>query len=261
MSETKKIKAGAVIAVKEPRAVVAQGNPDSPESLIAMALREKADVGTMERLLAMRKELKEEAAREAFNTDMAAFQAACPIIKKTKGVKTKAGAVAYKYAPIESIITQVKSLIEKHGFRYSTVMEFIRRGDETTVKAVCRVVHRLGYFEETPMEVPLGAKTDIMSQSQVVAAAQTFAKRYAFLNAFGIMTGDDDSDAAKSPEETSSGNLAQLLKLVKTADAKALMEFTTKIEKSSKYTEEQKKQFHEAAQERLNILNSKKNGA
>ena len=34
-----------------------------------------------------------------------------------------------------------------------------------------------------------------MSAQQKVGAALTFAKRYAFCNAFGIMTGDEDNDA------------------------------------------------------------------
>jgi len=51
------------------------------------------------------------------------------------------------------------------------------------------------------MEVPLGNKTSVMSQTQVVAAALTFAKRYAFCNAFGIMTGDDDNEKVISDKE------------------------------------------------------------
>src|SRR5262249_52436437 len=45
----------------------------------------------------------------------------------------------------------------------------------------------------------------IMSQTQVVAAALTFAKRYAFCNAFGILTGNEDTDA--QPEPAEHGNL------------------------------------------------------
>jgi hypothetical protein len=44
--------------------------------------------------------------------------------------------------------------------------------------------------------VPLGNKTQVMSDTQVTAAAGTFAKRYAFCNVFGIMTGDEDTDGA-----------------------------------------------------------------
>jgi hypothetical protein len=138
------------------------------------------------------------------------------VINKTKSVSTKSGDEAYKYAPIESVISQVKELIQKHGFRYSTTMELSEDG--TLVKAFCRVVHELGHEEVSVMEVPLGGQTAVMSKSQVVAAAQTFAKRYAFLNAFGIMTGDTDNDAAKVKEAGDDEKVIELLKNCKTME-------------------------------------------
>lgn len=162
----------------------------SVESLITQAIQNKVPVETMERLLAMRRELKAEFAKKSFDEAMAAFQAECPTIVKTKEVKTRNGVVAYRYAPIESIVEQVAPMLQKNGFSYSTSMELMPAG----VKVMVKVTHRDGHSEVSPMEVPLGNKTDIMSQSQVVAAAQTFAKRYAFCNAFGILTGDEDID-------------------------------------------------------------------
>lgn len=51
------------------------------------------------------------------------------------------------------------------------------------------------------MEVPLGNKTQVMSDTQLYAAASTFAKRYAFCNAFGIMTGDEDNEVTLKQKE------------------------------------------------------------
>jgi len=147
----------------------------------------------MERLLAMRTQIKSEQAKEAFNRAMAAFQAECPTIVKTKEVFTRDGRSAYKYAPIESIVAQVKEYLKKNGFSYTTQIDLTEKG----VKATCKVTHEAGHSEENSMEVPLGSKTQIMSDSQVTAAASTFAKRYAFCNAFGILTGDEDNDGAK----------------------------------------------------------------
>ncbi len=196
---------------KEPKAlaVVDAATPSAPntplpiisgsaDSLISQAIAVGASIDTIERLMVLRKDIRAENAKEEFNRAMAAFQAACPVIEKTKEVKTNAGKVAYKYAPIESIVDQVKDLLQEHGFRYSTTIEF----EGELVKAVCRVVHELGHEEVSVMPVPLGAATAIMSQSQRVAAASTFAKRYAFLNAFGIMTGDEDNDARKTEDDT-----------------------------------------------------------
>jgi len=175
-----------------PRKVSKEVRNDSVEGLIARAIDQGVPVETMERLLAMRRELKAERAKEEYDKAMAKFQADCPIIQKTKVVKTKSGDVAYKYAPIESIVAQVQSLLEKHGFSYRTSMELYATGVRVTV----RVTHRAGHSEECPMDVPFGNQTQVMSQSQVAAAAQTFAKRYAFCNAFGILTGDEDTDGA-----------------------------------------------------------------
>lgn len=164
----------------------------SAEALISLAIQKKVPVETMERLLAMKKDIDAQRAKKRFIESMAAFQADCPTINKTKEVKTRAGIVAYRYAPIESIIEQVKPLLKKHGFSYSTDMELLVDG----VKAICKVTHAGGHSENSQMSVPLGNKTDVMSRSQVVAAAQTFAKRYAFCNAFGILTGDEDTDGS-----------------------------------------------------------------
>lgn len=167
------------------------------EQLISTAIEKNVPVETMERLLAMRKDLRAEAAKEDYDRAMAAFQAECPTIAKTKEVKTKSGQVAYRYAPIDSIVEQVKLPLQRNGFSYSTNMELLPTGVKVSVKTT----HSGGHSEVTEMTVPLGTKTDIMSASQVVAAAQTFAKRYAFCNAFGIMTGDEDNDAVPQDQQ------------------------------------------------------------
>lgn len=170
----------------------------SIEAILTSAIDKGVSVETMERLMAMRRELKAEAAKEAFDTAMARFQSECPTINKTKEVRGKNGMVAYRYAPIESIVEQVKEPIQRNGFSYKTDQEL----KESGVKVIVRVIHSMGHSEETSMEVPFGSQTQIMSQSQVAAAATTFAKRYAFCNAFGILTGDEDTDAAPPRDES-----------------------------------------------------------
>lgn len=175
----------------------------SVERMIALAIEKGVAVDSLERLLAMRRELKEEFARVQFYKAMALFQASCSTIKKTKTVNTKVGGKAYSYAPLESIVEQVKVPLAENGFSYSSGMTL---DDKYNVTASIKVTHKDGHSEVTSMEVPLGQKTQIMSDSQVVAAAQTFAKRYAFCNAFGILTGDEDTDAVKLPAENETAN-------------------------------------------------------
>ncbi len=167
------------------------------ESLISQAISNNTSVDTMEKLLAMRRELKAEYAKEQYDTAMSNFQATCPVIEKTKVVKTNQGQIAYKYAPLEDIITQVKSMISENGFSYSVDT----KTDELNITAICTIKHIAGHSESSSFTVPLGNRTNIMSASQQVAAAITYAKRYAFCNVLGILTGDEDTDAKKEEEE------------------------------------------------------------
>jgi len=158
------------------------------ETLIAQAINEKLPVETMEKLLAMRRELKAEVARENFFIALAAFQADCPTIQKTKSVIVK-GEVRYKYAPLESIVDQVKENLRKHGFSYTLKA----RQTPKDFTAICEAHHQDGHTETTEFSIPI-ATDNFMNDSQKVGSANTYAKRYAFCNAFGIMTGDEDFD-------------------------------------------------------------------
>lgn len=183
---------------------VALLQPDDDRNRMMMLISQAIDKGvpieTLERLLDMSEKMKASNAAEQFAVAMASFQADCPIIKKTKGVPTKSGIVAYRYAPIESIVAQVKFLLQQHGFSYS-ILTTTNMNDKT-VTATCIAKHVLGHSESSSFSVPLGDGTAVMSNSQVVAAALTFAKRYAFCNCFGILTGDTDNDGANvTPKE------------------------------------------------------------
>lgn len=184
--------------MKKTVAVVKQENQQmqfNAETLIAQAIDKNVPVETMEKLLAMRRELKAEFAKEAFDQALAAFQKDCPTIAKTKKVFEKnSAAVRYSFAPLDSIVEQTKALLSKHGFSYS--INVIQ--DEKMLGVVCKATHKLGHAEETKFSVPIGSES-YMSDVQKYGARLTFAKRYAFCNAFGILTGDEDNDAV-TPE-------------------------------------------------------------
>ena len=231
----------------------------TPEVLISQGIQKGLSVDVMERLLAMRTAIKQERAKEEYDRAMAAFQSECPTIKKTKEVKTKSGIIAYRYAPIESIVEQVKNALQKHGFSYSTKMELLEGG----VKVICRVTHTSGHSEESPMQVPFGNKTDIMSNTQVAAAAQTFAKRYAFCNAFGILTGDEDTDAqpAKQPKENKEKTEQEMYEKAKkmilaSKSSDMLIQFCEKAGESKIYTKEHAEELVAIASKQVDKLDN-----
>ena len=189
--ETKKVKAEKVQAV-----IVKSQDETSMDNLLKIAT-DKGSVEVLERLLIMRKSLREEYAKTEFDKAMSEFQGKCPIIEKTKL------AHGYYYAPLEVIVEQTKSLMQKCGLSYNFKTEM----KPSSVSVVCFVNHIAGYTKSSdPVELPVTniatrEGKQVMSAPQAVGSTITYAKRYAFVNVFGIMSGDEDTDARKEREE------------------------------------------------------------
>lgn len=184
------------------------GPPAGPQDYLQMAVEKGADVATLERLMVVRRELREEAAKTAFDDAMALFQAKCPVIVKSKDVMNKDGrSVRYRFAPLDVIVSRVRPILQECGFSYqmdSTV-------EDKWVLASCKVTHRFGHSITSTFKVPID-KDAFMSDQQKFAAALTYAKRYAFVNAFGILTGDQDTDATDA-EKTRQSEAAEAQRL------------------------------------------------
>lgn len=183
------------IAPAAPQTVALRaGSMQDPESLLRFAVEKGANVETIERLMAVRRELNAENAKAAFDAAMAAFQAECPVIDRPKSVATNSGQKAYSYAPFEHIIAKVKPFLQRHGFSYT--LDTDTASAAGWVIAKCRVTHSAGHVAESTAKFPLGTKTGIMSETQVYASALTFASRRVFCNAFGIVTSGEDVNGA-----------------------------------------------------------------
>ncbi len=166
----------------------------SAESLLSQAIDKGVSVETMEKLLAMRRELRAEFAKQEFDKAMSDFQAECPVIAKKQKVdftsKRTGSRTNYNYATLDEIVRQVKDIIAKHGLSYTIGT----KNNEKSIISTVIVRHLAGHSENTEFEVPID-KESYMSAQQQYGAASTFSKRYAFCNAFGILTGDEDKDA------------------------------------------------------------------
>jgi len=172
----------------------------SVELFISQAIEKGLPVETMERLLAMRKQLKEEQAIEAYHRAVSDFQGRCPVIKKNKKVyekntteamiKNGTAKVRYAYATLDSIIEQIASIMRDCGLSHR--IEVLNEDKWITV--TCHLIHELGYSQSSTFRVPVDFGA-YMSAQQQYASALTYAKRYAFCDVTGILTGDEDNDA------------------------------------------------------------------
>jgi len=105
-------------------------------------------------------------------------------------VFNKKGEYRYSYAALEDIVETVKIPLESNGLSYTIKTE----QTEKEVAAICIAHHIDGHEEQARFAVPIDHDA-YMNAAQKVASALTYAKRYAFNNAFGIMTAEDDDDA------------------------------------------------------------------
>jgi hypothetical protein len=158
------------------------------EALLNLAIKKQVPVETLERLLTMRSHLKAEWAKEQYNIAMTAFQSECPTIQKNKQ------GYGYKYADLAQIDEQTKAIRAKHGLSYS----FDTEEKDNGIVILCTVKHIAGHHTTTKVFIDKETTTK-MNASQQSGAVMTYGKRYAFQNAFGILTGDEDTDAAPTP--------------------------------------------------------------
>ena len=170
----------------------------SPEALISDAISQGVAVETMEKLLAMRQELRREQAALAFNEAMAQFQADLPPITKSK--TAKAGQYSYRYADLGDIQRAISAQLHSCGL--SIGFETQQEGD--TLHVVCIVRHAGGHSERTSFPVPIDRQAR-MNDTQKVGSALTYGRRYALTAALGIVTADEDDDGQASGAQSHPG--------------------------------------------------------
>lgn len=158
----------------------------SSERMMALAIEKGASPEALGQILALHERMKASAAKEAFDAALANLQHEMPMIVKSKlGAKS-----AYKYAPLDEIVQQTRETIRRNGFSYTIGGEI----EPGWVKAIVKITHFAGHSQESSFKVPIDNKNPMMNDPQRYGGAMTFAKRYAFCNAFGIMTADEDLD-------------------------------------------------------------------
>lgn len=184
-----------------------------PQALISVAIEKGAGIETLERLVALAKEVREVQAKEAWYEAMAEFQRTCPAISKTKTAKiaTRTGAgYTYRYAPLDEIMGVIQPVMGPLGLSIS----WHSRVETDKVVVSCRISHTLGHHEESgeiAMPIVQGDGTGA-TPPQRVGIAATYAKRYALLGIIGMAPEDDDDardagDTAKPEQEQDEGQI------------------------------------------------------
>lgn len=181
-------------------------NDNSIDGLIVAAVQSgNSDIVTT--MMAVRREIRAEAARAAYYAAMAAFQAEVPAITKSRKVMNKDGrTVRYTYAPLDSILDQIDGLLGKHGFSYR--YDIVSNGDGKAY-VYCYLSHEQGHTEASRFPLVVD-QSGHMNDNQKAASARTYAQRYAFEQVTGICaTDDDDARSVDDSKPTPAGRAAE----------------------------------------------------
>jgi hypothetical protein len=161
-----------------------------------LATRPDLNIDVFERLLAMRRQEEDRAARRAFNAAMSLAKGELGPILKTHAVDFtgKTGTrTKYSYETLADVQRAIDPVFSKHGLSYR--FRIVQQSDQ--VKVICIVSHADGHSEENPLEGKVDAGGTGMSTVQALGSALTYLQRYCLRAAIGLAAAiDDDGRAA-----------------------------------------------------------------
>jgi len=167
-----------------------------PQALIAQAITAGAGIDTVERLVALAKDVREVQAREAWYAAMAEFQRICPPIFKERTGQTRS--YSYRYSSIDDVLGVIQPVMGPLGLSVSWKTRF----EPGSAVANCRISHALGHFEESgELAIPIEKSEDGKgaTPAQRVGIAMTYAQRYTLKAVAGVTPTDaEDTDGAET---------------------------------------------------------------
>jgi len=174
----------------------------TPMQLMQAMIERGVDADQLDKMLTLQERWQANEARIAFSRALADFQASCPTIEKTRK------ADRYVYAPLDTVIKTIRPHLERCGLavRFSTYMT----GD-TVITAVCTVTHRDGHSEVSEFAACIDDAMKV-NDTQKVGSANSYAKRYALMNALNLVASDEDDDGYRASVETISKEVAATLR-------------------------------------------------
>ncbi len=191
----------------EPDVILAESNGVSnPHVLIKAAIDRGVLPDHLGKLMDLAERWERNRAADRFATAITAFQRECPQIEKKKaGGETKGGKVAYMFAPYEEIMRVAGPIMARHEI----VATFTCERSDIGITITCRI--RVGTHQEVttlPMPIPRG--NQLVNESQLMAQAVAYGKRYALSAALNIVTCDEDNDGIKCLDTLIASEVADL---------------------------------------------------
>lgn len=168
--------------------------------VMQLAIKEKAGVETIEKMMALQERYEANEARKAYHVAMAAFKADPPEINKDAHVNFKSqktGQVTdYKHATLANVTEKINKALSRQGLSAA----WQQSQDEKGIAVTCKITHILGHSESTTLKATAdisGGKNGI----QGIGSTVTYLSRYTLLSLTGLATSEMDDDGVGSEAE------------------------------------------------------------
>ena len=221
MSDKKNKPKNKIIAMDDQETKPSLGSVDQ---MISLAIKEKVGVEQLEKLMELKHKYETREAQKQYHVNFCKMQSKIPSITKTKSVNNSSGQEVYRYAPLETIITQIKPYLEEYGFSYRWSEGLSER--EGYKRIFCHIVG-YGHQETSFVDIPIMGASKMTNQAQQTGSASTYGKRYSLIAVLGLMTDEDDDGqgiiTGKEPQKTEPTPKKQP-ELIKDADPKLIKE-------------------------------------
>lgn len=185
------------LEVREKNGDLTAPNDVSVTDLIRAAIGSGLGPDGIAKLVELQERIQDRQAEREFAQALLAFQNECPVIHKNKTAevvsKRTGGKFSYDFASLDYLAATIRPHLDRHGISYS--FDCAIADGIMTVKTILR--HVGGHREVTSFSAPID-KEALMNESQKVASASSYARRYGLMLALGIATGGEDDDGRKA---------------------------------------------------------------
>lgn len=189
------------------QAEIVPAEDPTPLSVIQMAVKQGANVETLERLVALQEKMLARQAEIEFNEALNRIQSKIKsIAPDLENPQTKS-----KYASYAAIDRVIRPIYSEEGFSLSFSEEDCPKPEH--VRIVCFVskgAHTRQYRKDMPSDGKGAKGGDVMTKTHAAAAADSYAKRYLVKDIFNVAIGEDDTDG-----NITNGEAADYLILIK----------------------------------------------
>lgn len=174
------------------------------------------DVGTIERIIALKERMDDQGRRNAFAAAMSRLQSKLPQIDK-RGRITVGGQERSRYARIEDIDVQVRPYLAEEGFSFTWNSRPAEAPDE--VRYIGTLTHHLGHSEDKYVDLPIENELSsqgklMMTKVQKRGSTLSYAIRTLLRMHLNLVMRDEDNDGQGNPELITAKDLSAIVALL-----------------------------------------------